>query len=111
MWWFIALFVLFSCESKKEEVVNVKELFRIRGCTDCHDTRRFLVGPSFLEVAERYRRVKDAEEKLIRSIREGSCNKWKGRYECMPPQRLEEEEARAMAKWILNFTSTPQNRP
>ncbi|QSR89549.1 hypothetical protein IT6_04560 [Methylacidiphilum caldifontis] len=82
--------------------ISAKELFRLRGCTDCHDTKRFLVGPSFYDIAQRY----EKKEVLVKSVLEGSCGKWKTKWECMPPQRVEKEEAERMVEWILNLRTT-----
>lgn len=112
MWLLVLVCLVFSCDVPKGqkkadpsvEPSKVKELFKARGCTDCHDRRIALVGPAFVEIAKRYRGREEAESMLIKSIREGSCSRWKARWECMPPQRIEETEARAMVRWILNLT-------
>ncbi|MFN3599197.1 MAG: c-type cytochrome [Aquificaceae bacterium] len=104
------MLLLFSCNQDQEVgSKDAKGLFKVRGCTDCHDTKRRLIGPSLLEIAKRYEKDKRAENILLRSLREGSCGKWKAKWECMPPQKLEEEEARAMIRWIL--TLKPQSSP
>jgi len=97
---FLLLFVL-SCEKKEERKVqvDVKELVGIRGCPYCHDMRRPLLGPSFLDISKRY-----GEEDLSRlkeSILKGSRGKW-GEV-AMPPQKVSEEEAEVIARWILNL--------
>ncbi len=103
MWMFLLLLLLMSCEEKPSEkpVPSVKELFRTRGCTNCHDLKKPLVGPPFEDIATRYG-GKNREE-LVKSVLNGSCGKWKGRMECMPPQRISEGEARAMIEWIISL--------
>ncbi|SNZ16672.1 c-type cytochrome [Hydrogenobacter hydrogenophilus] len=109
MWLFLVFFLLSSCEKAKLEEkpraeISTKELFKLRGCTYCHDTSRPLVGPAFLDVAMRYK--ENEKEDLVKSILEGSCGKWKGKWECMPPQRVGKEEARRMVEWILHLKTT-----
>lgn len=101
----LLLFFIFSCNptNPKAEIEDVKGLLKSRGCTDCHDTKKRLVGPAFIEIAKKYKGEKRAEDILLRSLREGSCGKWKARWECMPPQHVGEEEARAMIRWILTL--------
>ncbi|NPB08326.1 MAG: cytochrome C [Aquificae bacterium] len=99
----LALF-LASCEERRESPpvkVDVKELMGVRGCPYCHDIRRPLLGPSFLEVSRRY--SEEDLEMLVESILKGSRGKWGDR--AMPPQKVSEEEARLMAEWILNLKS------
>ncbi len=97
-----ALFTVFSCEKKEEPRMSpqeVKELVGERGCPYCHDMRRPLLGPSFVDISKRYTE-KDRGE-LVRSLLEGSRGKW-GKN-AMPPQKLSEEEARLIVDWILNL--------
>ena len=42
-----------------------EELARKSGCTACHSTDKKIVGPSFKEVAAKYRSDKGAEGKLV----------------------------------------------
>ncbi len=118
MWLLLLMLLVFACgkpegqekvEGKKLETAKVKELFRVRGCTDCHDKRVSLIGPPFLEIAKRYKGQRDAEKALLKSLKEGSCGKWKARWECMPPQKLEEAEAKAMVSWILSLISEAES--
>jgi len=110
----VFLLFLFSCSEpqrveKSNESVDVKELFKRRGCTNCHDLSRPLVGPSFLDIAKRYSSADS--EGLLKSLLEGSCGRWKARMECMPPQRLEREEAERMVEWILHLKTKKLSLP
>jgi cytochrome c len=110
----VFLLFLFSCSEpqrveKSNESVDVKELFKRRGCTNCHDLSRPLVGPSFLDIAKRYSSAD--KEGLLKSLLEGSCGRWKARMECMPPQRLEREEAERMVEWILHLKTKKLSLP
>lgn len=81
---------------------EVKGLFLGRGCVNCHDVDRSLVGPSFVAVAERYAGLPDAEATLFASLREGSLGRWGSG--AMPVQRagkVSDAEAAAMVAWIL----------
>ncbi|MEO0197513.1 MAG: c-type cytochrome [candidate division WOR-3 bacterium] len=104
MMWILFLLFIFSCNKKEEKVLTyqeVKALFKERGCTNCHDMRRNLVGPPFVSIAQRYKNNKDAEKILFKSLKDGSCNKWVN--DCMPKQNLNKKEAKAMIRWILNL--------
>jgi len=91
---------------------EVKNIFHKKGCVNCHDIRNPLVGPPFEAIAERYASDPEAEEKLVRSIREGSEGRWFGPdattiygiKKVMPAndrERLSDAEVRAMVRWIL----------
>lgn len=100
----LALILTAGCERQGEKAqakINVKELVGIKGCPYCHDMRRQLLGPSFYAISERY--SKKDEDKLVESILKGSRGKWGDN--AMPPQKVTEEEARIIVRWILNLKS------
>lgn len=68
-----------------------------KGCLACHGVDVKLVGPSYKEVASK----SFDEATLVKSMMEGSENK----YDVipMPPQDLSEDEAKKLAKWILEL--------
>ena len=69
-------------------------------CMRCHGLERHYVGPSFQQVAERYRGRADAEDYLARKIREGSVGEW-GRTVMPRHPQVTEAQARHMAQWLL----------
>jgi len=70
-------------------------------CIMCHDAYRRKVGPSFLQVKEKYKDDPEAIEKIIKSIKGGSQGKW-GRI-AMLPMDVSEEEAKYIAEWIMSL--------
>jgi len=105
---------LLSCEAKKKEAPEKappgyekyqgSEAFRIadqKGCLACHDIDRKRVGPSFVEIAKRYRDKEGAVEELVESITKGSMGKW-GSIP-MTPQPVTKEEARKLSEWMLEL--------
>ena len=82
---------------------RVKDLFHMRGCVNCHDSRNTLLGPSFLDIAERYHQDASARDTLITSLRQGSQGKW-GTVHSMPihtKASLSDAEAKVMIDWML----------
>jgi cytochrome c len=79
---------------------NVKDLLTRNACTACHATDSKVVGPSFREVGTKYQARSDAEAYLAKKIKEGGQGAWGGVP--MPAQPgLKEDEAKALARWIL----------
>jgi len=98
----LAVILVVGCERQEERAdlkIDVKELVGIKGCPYCHDMRRQLLGPSFYAISERY--SKEDEDKLVESLLKGSRGKWG--ENAMPPQKVTEEEARLIVRWILNL--------
>lgn len=76
-------------------------------CLQCHqvDPARSsaltTLGPAFRQVAQRYRKDKTAEDKLVKKILKGGNGQWGTNN--MPPQAVSEEETRAIVRWILKL--------
>ena len=60
------------------------------------------MGPSFRQIADRYRAQPDAANYLARKIREGSVGKW-GRTVMPRHPQVTEVQAQAMALWVLGL--------
>ncbi len=73
---------------------------RIHGCMGCHGLKQKKVGPSFSDIAKRY---KADEEQIKKSIRVGSQEKWpEARHARMPSfKQLTNEELDIVTKWII----------
>ncbi len=69
-------------------------------CLACHAVDRKLVGPSFKEIAARYRGDAKAPETLAAKVRNGGQGVW-GAMPMPPNQQLGAEDLRALVKWIL----------
>ena len=99
---------------------EMDELASAKGCYLCHrakPARRnpdalLPYAPSWKDIAQRYRRQKDAEDRLTQIVLEGSGNDgkdrhWKGKVSevGMFPnsQEVDESQARNLAHWILSF--------
>lgn len=73
-------------------------LFSAKACVACHSVDNKLVGPALKEVAAKY--AGDADH-IIASIKNGSQGNW-GPIP-MPPNAVSDEEAAALAEWILSL--------
>ncbi|MEO8145549.1 MAG: c-type cytochrome [Betaproteobacteria bacterium] len=79
---------------------KIKPLAEKSGCLGCHSAKQRLVGPSFAEIASRYRTDAGAEPRLAANVKAGSQGVW-GNVPMPPHPRIEESEARALVRWIL----------
>ena len=70
-------------------------------CTTCHQVDKKLLGPTFKQVAAKYKGQKTAEAMLADSLLKGAKNKW-GKIP-MPPQKITPADAQKLSKWILSL--------
>jgi cytochrome c len=71
------------------------------GCMTCHSVDKKLVGPSFKEIAAKYKGDAAAHDTLVHSIAKGSKGTW-GKV-MMPPNspRVSDENIAALADFVL----------
>ena len=81
-------------------VPDVKVLLNANGCLGCHGIQQKIVGPSYAEVASKYRGDAEAVGKLEASIRNGGTGKW-GQIPMPPFMQLKPEELQALIEFVL----------
>jgi cytochrome c len=77
------------------------ELAKQKNCLACHAADKKLVGPSYKDVAAKYKGDKDAAAKLAKKIREGGVGVW-GQVPMPANPQVNEQEAASLAKWVLS---------
>lgn len=84
--------------------LNAKALIIKNNCTACHQEETKLVGPSFLEVANRYKGGENVFDTLSKSIIQGGSGKWGDNH--MPPQpTLTALDTKQIIDYILDLAS------
>lgn len=78
------------------------ELAQTRHCLTCHAPNKKLIGPSFKDVAARYRLDPGASERLTHKVLKGGGGVWGNAVMPSNPQ-LSEAEARQLVGWILGL--------
>jgi cytochrome c len=76
------------------------ELAKQKNCMACHAIDKKLVGPSYKDVAAKYKADKDAPAKLAKKIREGGVGVW-GQVPMPANPQVNDAEATSLAKWVL----------
>lgn len=79
---------------------DVQAVLNANGCLVCHAMDRKLIGPSFADIALKYKDVTDAASSLADSIRNGSVGKW-GQIPMPAMAGVNDAQARALAEFVL----------
>ncbi len=79
-----------------------QELATAKNCMACHAVDRQLVGPSYQAVAEKRGGEEDAVATLALKIKQGGAGVY-GPVPMPPNPQLSDEEAVALAEWVLTF--------
>lgn len=69
-------------------------------CTACHQVEKKVVGPSYRDVANKYKGQKDAPVKLANSVKKGSSGVW-GPIPMPPNAAVPDADIKALVAWVL----------
>jgi cytochrome c len=78
-----------------------EELAKKHACLACHAVDKKLVGPSYKDVAAKYRGDAGAEAKLVDKVKKGSQGTW-GQVPMPPNANVPDADVRALVNWILS---------
>jgi len=70
------------------------------GCAACHSVDKKIVGPSYTEVAAKYKGDKDAVAKLSKKVKEGGSGAW-GPVPMPPNAAVSNTDITDLVTWIL----------
>ncbi len=70
------------------------------GCVACHAVDRKVVGPSFKEVAAKYKGHPDVENTLAAKVKNGGSGVW-GSVPMPPNPQIPDTDLHALVKWML----------
>lgn len=74
-------------------------LAKQKNCMACHAPTKKLIGPAFVDIANKYRGDDAARAVLVKHVRQGSVGVW-GSIP-MPSNPVSEAEAQRLVGWIL----------
>ena len=72
------------------------------GCLACHAVDKKVVGPSYKEVAAKYRTDKDAQARLEKKVKAGGQGVW-GQIPMPPNGAVSDADVKTLVKWILSL--------
>lgn len=82
---------------------SAKTLFNDKGCNACHGVEEMRIGPPYRAIGLRYAsEPSDRADKLAAKIRFGGAGAW-GIVPMVANPQVSQEEAEAIARWILGL--------
>ena len=97
-----AIAVAASLSGAAALAADAQQLLKDKACLACHTADKKLVGPSYKEVAAKYKSRKDAEAYLVKKIKAGSTGVW-GPVPMPPNATVNDGDAKTLAKYILTL--------
>jgi cytochrome c len=71
-----------------------EDLAKNNGCLNCHATDAKKVGPSFKDIAAKYKGKGDAEAMLVTKLKDGKGH---------PAAKGSEADTKSLVKWVLSM--------
>lgn len=93
-------------EAVADEVQTESMLAQKNGCLQCHSLDKKSVGPSFHDIAVKYKGDIQARNALIETVKNGGKGNWTeiSRGVPMPPfSSLSDPEIERLVDWVLRF--------
>jgi cytochrome c len=84
----------------RADVGDGLKVARSNACMGCHAVDRKLVGPSFKEIAERYKGDAQAVPKLVKKVKDGGAGAW-GAIPMPAHPRMSDADAKSVVQWVL----------
>ena len=78
------------------------DLAKTKNCLACHAIDKKLVGPSYKDIAAKYKGDKNAQAMLVKKVRDGGVGVW-GQIPMPANPQVNEQEAQTLVKWILSM--------
>jgi cytochrome c len=79
-----------------------EKLAQEKGCNTCHNPDKKMIGPSYKDVAAKYRGNKAAEADLIKKVKAGGKGNW-GDIPMPPNAHVKDDEVKTLVDWILSL--------
>lgn len=76
---------------------------RASDCFNCHHATQKLIGPSFNEIAKRYKGDSAAFDKSVERVMKGSTKVW-GEIPMLPHPNLKRDQVASMVRWIYSLS-------
>ena len=77
-------------------------LMQKSGCVACHAVDKKVIGPSYQEVAAKYKSDKDAATKLAAKVKAGGQGVW-GPVPMPPNAQVSDADIKTLVAWVLSL--------
>ena len=77
-----------------------EDLAKNSGCLACHTVDKKLIGPSYKEIANKYRNDKGAAASLEKKVKEGGKGVW-GDIPMTPNAHVKDADIKTIVAWVL----------
>jgi cytochrome c len=81
---------------------ELEDMMKKNGCNACHAEDKKVIGPSYKDVANKYRGDASAPAKLAEKVKKGGSGVW-GPVPMPPNANVKDDDVKKMVQLILNL--------
>jgi len=81
---------------------ELEDMMKKNGCNACHAEDKKVIGPSYKDVANKYRGDASAAAKLVEKVKKGGSGVW-GPVPMPPNPNVKDDDVKKMVQLILNL--------
>lgn len=91
-----------AAQANAADAAAAQALAQKSGCLACHSIDKKVLGPSYKDVAAKYKGDKTAEAKLIEKVKKGGSGVWGPMP--MPPNspQVKDADIKTIVEWLLS---------
>ena len=98
----LAATAVLACGIEARAADAGEDLAKNSGCLACHSIDKKLVGPSYKDIANKYRGDKSAPATLAKKVKEGGKGVW-GEIPMTPNAHVKDADIQTIVNWILTL--------
>ena len=95
------LFVSAGLLASTANALASEALAKKYNCLACHAVDKKLIGPSYKDVAAKYKGDAGAEAKLVAKVKNGGTGVW-GQIPMPPNSAVPDADIKTLVKWVLS---------
>jgi len=81
---------------------ELEDMMKKNGCNACHSEDKKVIGPSYKDVANKYRGDASAAAKLVEKVKKGGSGVW-GPVPMPPNPNVKDDDVKKMIQLIMNL--------
>lgn len=92
-----------AAQANAVDAAAAQALAQKSGCLACHSIDKKVLGPSYKDVAAKYKGDKTAEAKLIEKVKKGGSGVWGPMPMPANSPQVKDADIKTMVAWILSM--------
>lgn len=95
--------LLLTAPAGAADAKAAEALAQKNGCLACHSVANKVVGPSFKDVAAKYKGDKGAEAKLVAKVKKGGSGVWGPIPMPANSPQVKDDDIKTIVQWVLTL--------